>query len=162
MKKNFILVIITLIIVFSLANKVEAKSCEYGIPSPEILYNGSWTYTPVRKFKTSANVCLAKNMSVYFTTGKYIDSDYFTIEAELMEEDPKEYKPDEMAKRYIGKNKGLSGLSWTVAKRNDANLDSIGDQTCELYMRFRLSESSGQAQNGSFAPDMFRYTICVE
>lgn len=141
-------------------SNVDAQQCVYGLQSISIPYNGSWAYTKVRSFKTSANVCLADNMKVYFTMGSYLHGSSFEIEAQLMESDPKDYKPDEMAKSYIGVNRGNTGLTWSVKDVNKAHLDSVGDQTCELYMRFRTTEFL--AQNGSFDPDMFRYTICVD
>ena len=99
-------------------------------------------------------------MKVYFSSGSFFENAYFTIEAQLMEDDPAKYEPDEMAKTYIGVNNGLNGFTWSVDKVNNSNLDSVGDQTCELYMRFRTTEFL--AQNGSFDSDMFKYTICVE
>lgn len=97
-------------------------------------------------------------MTVTFTTGSYIEGSGFEIEAQLMESDPNE--ENEIAKTYIGKNTGLDVMQWNLKYTNTANLDSTGDQTCELYMRFRTTKVL--AQNGYFEPDMFRYTICVE
>ncbi len=159
MKKKIIF-IIGILVIGGFVSNVDAKECVYGLQSISIPYNGSWASTKVRKFKTSANVCLADNMSVLFTTGSYIDGSSFKIEAQLMESDPAEYKPDEIAKTYLGTNTGLDVMDWNRTYRNTANLDSVGDQTCELYMRFRVTKPL--AQNGSFEPDMFRYTICVE
>ena len=159
MKKKIIL-IIGILVMGGFISNVNAKECQYALQSISIPYNGSWVSTKVRSYKTSANVCLASNITVLFSSGSFLENSYFTIEAELMESDPAEYKPDELVKRYKGVNRGLDGFTWTKTATNTANLDSVGDQTCELYMRFRTTEFL--AQNGSFDPDMFRFTICVD
>lgn len=158
--KKILILIIGILIAGGFINNVNAQECVYGLQSVSIPYNGDWAETQVRSFKTSANVCLAKNMKVYFTTGSYISGSGYEIEAQLMESDPKKYYPDEMAKKYIGKNTGLDVMKWSRVETNNANLDSVGDQTCELYMRFRTTTFI--AQNGYFEPDMFRFTICVD
>lgn len=159
MKKKIIL-IIGILVMGGFISNVNAKECQHGLQSISIPYNGSWVSTKVRAYKTSANVCLAKNMTVLFSSGSFLENAYFTIEAELMESDPEKYKPDEWVKKYKGVNRGLNGFSWSLEDTNDANLDSVGDQTCELYMRFRTRDFL--YQNGSFDSDMFRFTICVE
>lgn len=159
MKKSLIL-IIGILIAGGFISNVNAQECVYGLQSISIPYNGSWVHTKVRSYKTSANVCLAKNITVKFAPGSFLENTYFTIEAKLMEDDPEKYEPDEWVKKYKGVNRGLNGFTWSLEDTNNANLDSVGDQTCELYMMFRTSEFL--YQNGYFEPDMFRFTICVD
>ncbi len=168
MKVNLLKVIIFGAFLFfatSLEN-VSARACEYGMPTPSIYYNGSWAYGQVVDLHTSANSCQAKNISVYFNQGAYIYLDNLFIEAWLMEndQDPNE---DEVAKKYLGHNHTLDETgfphdewNWTIIWENDQNLDSSGDQKCELYLKFRVPEPI--AQNGYFKEDLLRYTICVD
>lgn len=140
---------------------VEARTCEYGMPSPPIYYNGNWAYGQVINFKTSASSCLADNMYVYFSDGNYLSTHNFTIEAYLMEKD-KDPNPDDKAKLYFGYNSGYSLMKWTLQQKFDGNFDSAGDQTCELYMKFRLKEPLAHNNVEYFDSDMFRYTICMD
>lgn len=140
---------------------VEARTCEYGLPSPPIYYNGSWAYGQTIKLKTSASSCLAKNMSVYFSTGNYIANMGFHLDGYLMEEDYNGNAHD-LAKVYLGYNTGYDLMNWSVVRAVDDNLDSAGDQTCELYMKFRLTEPIAQNNFEYFSSDMFRYTICMD
>lgn len=140
---------------------VEAMECKYGLPSPPIYYNGNWAYGQTVKITTSASSCLAKNMSVYFDTGNSVYGMGFKFDGYLMEEDAPGNEHD-LAKVYLGANSGSSGLSWSVIRAVDGNLDSAGDQTCELYMKFRLTKPLAYNNFEYFDDDMFRYTICMD
>lgn len=156
----FILICLIFLVPFG---EVEARECAYNIPSPNIYYNGSWAYGPIYSLKTSASSCLAENMSVYFNdeAGYYFSTFKFTIEAYLMEDDefPNE---DDKAKLYYGLNTGYDVMKWNLEHEYSGNLDSAGDQTCELYMKFRLTEPFAPNDYQYFEEDMFRYTICVD
>lgn len=160
MKKKIIFV---LFIALFFVTKVNAK-CEYGIPSPAIPLNGAWIGYPELhyKFTTSASSCLAKNMRVYFTMGSVSPpSSKWYIEAMLMEYDvdPNE---DDPVKLYTGQLHAEGYVEWdeNVETLDNGNLDSAGDQTCELYMKFRLDPPINP--NGYLAADTFGYTICVD
>lgn len=140
---------------------VEARTCEHGMPSPPIYYNGNWAYGQIIKFKTSASSCLAENMYVYFNDGNYLVTHSFALEALLMEKD-NDPNPHDKAKLYYGYNSGYSSIAWDLKDKWEGNLDSAGDQTCELYMKFRLKEPLAQNNIEYFESDMFRYTICMD
>lgn len=159
MKKIFVLTIMA-ISLLSFSPKVYAE-CVNGIPSPPIYYDGRWTNEKARVFHTTAESCYADNMRVYFDAGSYHAPHNFTIEAYLMEDDPPKYEPDEKAKYYLGYNSDYNPIRWEFVEKYGGRLDSKGDQTCELYMKFRLKEPIA-GTNEYFKEDMFRYTICVD
>lgn len=160
MKKTLILLTIIIGGVTSITN-VNAE-CRSGIPSPPIYYDGRWTSDVAHVYTTSADSCYADNMRVYFTNGSYNAPHTFTVEAYLMEKDPPKYAPDEKAKYYLGYNSDYSTtMRWEFVKKFDGLLDSKGDKTCEMYMKFRLKEPIA-GNNEYFKEDMFRYTICVD
>lgn len=156
----FIIICVLFLIPFG---EVEARDCAYGMPSPPIYYNGNWAYGQINSLKTSASSCLADNMSVYFNdeAGSYFSTIGFTLEAYLMEHDeaPNE---DDKAKLYYGVNTGYDLMKWSVIQVFGGNLDSAGDQTCELYVKFRLKEPLAQNNFQYLEEDMFRYTVCVD
>lgn len=154
-KKLYIIIFLLTIISF----KTNAMVCEHGMPSPPIYYNGKWAYGQKINFKTSASSCLAKNMYVYFSDGGYLSAFNFTVEAYLMESDLGS-NPDDKAKKYYGYNNGYNLMRWELKEKWDGNLDSAGDQTCELYMKFRIKDPLAD-NNQYFDSDMFRYTICM-
>lgn len=162
MKKVIFIVFCTICtLVLSPLKKVSARECAYGIPSPKIYWNGNWAYGQTVKLKTSASSCLAANMSVYFDSGSYGANSTFNIEAYLMEED-QDPNEDDRAKYYIGYNNPYkyADIQWRPVESYPGNLDSAGDQTCELYMKFRIVESRQIIDY--FDDDLFRYTICVD
>ncbi len=161
MKKiMFIIICVFFLVPFGNA---EARDCAYGMPSPPIYYNGNWAYGQISYLKTSASACRAENMSVYFddAAGSYFANIGFTLDAYLMEHD--EYPNDhDLAKLYYGTNTGYDLMQWGLIDKIEGNLDSEGDQTCELYMKFRLREPLAQNNVEYFPDDMFRYTVCVD
>lgn len=150
---------------FALISCVYARDCAYGLPSPKLYDNGWWTKGQTVKLKTTASSCLAKNISVYFDLGNY----YFQlprnvfVEGILMEddEDPNE---DDPVKRYYGSTEaGVWGMNWTMdGILDNGNIDSAGDQTCELYMKFRLTDVIAENPSEYYPDDAFRYTICID
>lgn len=160
-KKKIIFAIICMF-VFMTSTTVDARTCEYGMPTPPIYYNGNWAYGQVVKFTTSASSCVSDNMYVYFNSGAYVSAHNFYLEAYLMENDTDPSDADEKAKYYVGYNSGSVIPQWNMIEKFGGNLDSAGDQTCELYMKFRLSEPLANNNYEYFPEDMFRYTICMD
>ncbi len=157
--KKIIFIVICIFVILPLT--VQARTCQYGLPSPKIYYNGNWAYGQVMNFRTSASSCLADNMYIYFNPGSYITIHNFYIEAYLMEYD-QDPNPHDKAKLYLGYNSGYDYPTWTLQQKFSGNLDSAGDQICELYMKFRLTQPLAYNNIEYFSDDMFRYTICMD
>ncbi len=136
--------------------------CDYGNPSPPINYNGSWAYGKRVQLTTSASSCLAENAHVYFQrVGDYMPTFSFYIDAILMEDDeaPNE---DDPVKSYYGHNDG-NGISWYGPETLDnGNLDSVGDNVCELYVKFRITPKLSGNNSQYFEDGLVRYTICMD
>ncbi len=155
--------IISLIMFLSFVTFANAKECVNGLPSPPIYYNGNWAFGQTIKLKTTASSCLATNTSVYFEQfGDYLPGFGFYAEAMLMEDDehPNE---DDPVKLYYGHSSGTSGWSWSKPEILDyGNLDSAGDQTCELYVKFRVHPKLASNNVEYFKQGLIRYTICMD
>lgn len=157
MKKKFILLLFACMFIFT--SKVNA-ACEYGIPSPEIYTNGSWTSDYIKNVKTSSDSCYGRNAKVTFSSGSYLPAGRFYIHGELYEDDPPG-NDDELIKTYKGYNNGYNLISWEVGKEyNMGKVDSPGDQTCELYMKFKI-ETIDASPYTIMKRDLFRYTMCI-
>lgn len=139
---------------------VNAQTCHYGIPSPRLPRNGAKVSDAVRELTTTASSCLATNMSVLFSNGAFLPIGILDIEASLMESDPPG-NADEEVKRYTGKKVGGTLIEWTFDRIvTTGNLDSAGDQKCELYLRVNLV--SEDPYNTSYIDaDLFRYSMCI-
>lgn len=168
MKKrlNYIIFAVGMFLTIAIPFKnVYAKHCEYGMPTPPIYYNGSWSKGQTIKYTTTASSCRAENISVYFSDGAYLPLSKIEIEAWLMEDDvdPNE---DDVAKKYSGTNTTIKDeepvydWTWNVDYVSSSNLDSAGDQVCELYVKFRMIRPIVEV--GYYEEDMLRYTVCVE
>ncbi len=74
------------------------------------------------------------------------------------DEDPNE---DDPAIMYYGYPYTGKLMEWYRGEDLDSgNLDSAGDRTCELYMRFRFANkvaNTGYLENG-----FFKYSICID
>lgn len=158
MKKG--LFVVLCLFTFLLMNEAEARTCREGIPSPPIYYNGSWTYELVTPMTTTASSCKASNMYVYFSDGSWGSNHYIEFDAYLMESDP-DGNEDEIAKEYYGENYAAS-TDWTLETTHSGNLDSAGDQVCELYMKFRVRNPKVSNNYQYYEADLFRYTICID
>lgn len=159
MKKNIILGIAILVSIFAFGLNVKAE-CHYGIPSPEIYTNGTWRKDTMRKTLTTADSCYGTNSSVYFSDGSVLPMGRFNVHAELWEEDPAG-NDDEKVKTYKGYNSGYTLMTWTYLGITTSGLiDGSGDQTCELYMRFKI-ELIDASPYTIMDSDLFKYTMCM-
>ncbi len=161
MKKYIFLFIFGFFLCAMFINIVNAQDCRYGMPSPVIWYNGSYSNDTVHDYDTTASSCLATNTAVYFSNGAFLPAVNFDLIAYLMEDDvyPNE---DEYVKKYKGHNNGYTLISWTfVTIMDNGNLDSAGDQTCEFYLKVGLSEPLANNNVEHFNSDLFRYSVCL-
>ncbi len=156
MKKSIILMLFMCMFIFT--PMVEAE-CKYGYPSPEISTNGSWRRDDTITLNTTADSCYGSNAKVYFSAGSYLPMGRFYIHAVLYEEDV--LNADDKVKTYRGYNNGYNVISWELMEvNNSGKIDSDGDQTCELYMNFRIED----VENGPIRImrlDLFKYSLCI-
>lgn len=158
MKKVF-LIMILFICGFISIGTVDA-ACEYGVPSPQIYTNGTWKKDGTFNVQTSADSCYGSNTAVYFSDGSYLPMGRFNINAQLWEEDPLG-NADEHVKNYQGYNSGYSLISWTFVNIvTSGKIDSTGDQTCELYMKFQIV-TIDPSPFTIMDTNLFKYTMCI-
>ena len=142
-------------------DSVEAKQCTGYKAAPYMYEVSPQTNTSVYKLKTAANVCKGSNTEVYFrgfrAAPASFPTDEITVHIYLKEDDP-DGNQDENVKRYqgVGRNRTISTISYWVL--NDGNIDSQGDQTCELYLQMC---TSGYCCNREVRASLFDYQICM-
>lgn len=142
---------------------VSARECEYGLQAPELPQGYAFNRGHLAKLKTTASACKGTNTAVYFSNFKSLPSWFVPtggtiVNALLNEEDPPEYKPDELVKKYAGLFTGRTLTEFVLLNTvTPGNIDSEGDQTCELYMTFNI------AGNGTrpVPQGLFSYSICM-
>ena len=166
MKKNIFL---TSLFIFSFffagVMNTSARTCEYGLQAPQIPQGYAENKGHLVELQTSANVCKGSNTSVYFSSfgslpSWYTPSSGTIVHAYLVEDDPPSSEPDERVKYYIGFFSGrvLTDFRLQVTI-TPGNIDSTGDQTCELYMLFSISGWTGEP---AIPQGLFYYNICMD
>ena len=150
MKKIFIFTIMTLLTLTILGpTKVSAKQCsgyQFAPPITPVLsdYKG-----PTYELQTAASSCIGNNTEVWFRNLTTIDAkyqyNYGEIHMYLYEDDPPASEPDEKVKYYQASviNRVITRIDMHTQYMTIQNIDSAGDQTCELYIRFSSSGESG-------------------
>ncbi|MCI9434921.1 MAG: hypothetical protein HFI86_06605 [Bacilli bacterium] len=165
MKKVIGMTFLLVVGVFFLKNtNVSARDCEVGLQAPNIPQAYDYKNGNLVSLKTSADSCYGSNTAVYFHNfgslpASYADKIGTVLYGDLMEEDPGD-NPDEKVKEYRGYFNGRVltdiNLSRTVTP---GIIDSQGDQTCELYMRFSISGVPG---GPAIPAGLFYYNICMD
>lgn len=156
--KKILITIMMVLSVFTM--KVNAQECVYGLQSPNLPYPPKWVKGRVYNITTSKSSCRGDQTAVYFDSGDYFPftSASFYVEARLVEDDPAAYEPDEEVKRYEGYISAYHGVEWILTNTYvKGNIDSSGDQTCELYMKFKQTDNYNQP----LEDNLFRYTMCM-
>lgn len=139
----------------------EAKECTGYKAAPYMYQVSPLTNTSIYKLKTAQNVCKGSNTEVYFRAFRAapssFPSDDITVRVSLKEDDP-EGNTDETVKNYVlyGWNRTISEISYTTVTAG--NIDSQGDQTCELYLQMC---TSGTCCNREVRATLFDYQICM-
>lgn len=162
MKKRMPILLILIAVMFAMGiQKVEAKSCSGVQAAPHMFQVSPYKKAPTFNLQTAQNVCKGSNTEVWFSGIKSLPDSWTyasgNLWIDLFEEDPAG-NDDEHVKSYIGwiTNKTITSivLDGTVTP---GNIDSVGDQTCELYLRMVSSGQYGK----SIEKSLFNYNICM-
>jgi len=164
MKKNMgLLIALVLTISFGEVQEVSAKTCSGNLYAPQIGQVVATNKGQTINLTTTASACKGSNTEVWYSNlGSlptiYIPSSGTVVYGSLYEEDPPG-NPDELVKSYIGWFSGRVLTDFTLQTTNTpGNIDSEGDQTCELYMTFYISGTYG----GTAIPErLFDYNMCM-
>ena len=163
MKKSlFFAALLTLFLTFVGTYDVSAKSCTKIKAIPHMYQVApEKTTLPSDPLTTSENTCKGTNTEVWFSSIKSMPDNWNyatgTIHIKLYEEDPPG-NPDELVKTYYGSvvNKTITSITLSSVD-TPGNIDSVGDQTCELYLQFYSSGKYG----ASIEKSLFNRQICM-
>ncbi len=157
--KKILLLILFLSTLFSVKiTSVYAKDCtdiRYSPPMPQVY--GYWQTKPTDRLKTSAPTCTGPNAQVWFGKLNYWSEWTILIFADLYEDD-EEPNPDDLVKGYTLYFVETGYLDRVEVVTHDyGNIESEGDQGCELFLRFH----SGGRQGRTTPANLFTYKICM-
>lgn len=164
MKKLTLTLLFTIAILFvACIENVEAKACTGPKPAPYMYEVSPWVKGPTYNLKTAASACKGSNTEVWFSAFRSLPTSTTTadgvIYVALWEEDPPG-NDDERVKQYLGQyyNRVITTfyLNYTSIA---GNIDSEGDQTCELYLMFE--GTTGTCCNKPIKSTLFDYNICM-
>lgn len=164
MKKMSLLIVGLYIALFCFKSSVNAADCAYGLQAPQIPQGYATNSGNVVNLYTSYSACKGVNTAVYFGSfgslpNWYVPDSNTVVHGYLMEDDPPASEPDETVKHYYGTFTGRTLTNFYLAATiTSGNIDSEGDQKCELYMDFSISGFNG----GTPIPQgLFYYSICM-
>lgn len=161
-RKMFSLIFLLTLIVFGIKN-VEAKTCTEIYAAPHIFEVAPDVATRPYSLTTAENTCKGYNTEVWFSSIKTMPDSWTyssgNLYMNLFEEDPPDYKPDEYVKEYVGyvTNRTITSIELNRIMTY-GNIDSEGDQNCELYLEFGSSGFFGR----SIEKSLFNYQICMK
>lgn len=162
MKNMAIITIITCLVLISV-NEVQAKTCTDYQPAPYMYEVAPDVKGPTFDLTTEADACKGSNTEVWFRGYRAFPSNYEiqdgAIHVRLWEEDP-EGNDDEQVKYYMGTfyNKVITEFR-LLNTFITGNIDSAGDQKCELYLTFAISGL--KCCYVEFKASVFDYNICM-
>ncbi|MBR3523980.1 MAG: hypothetical protein IKN87_04815 [Bacilli bacterium] len=164
MKKMPLLIVGLYIALFCFKINVNAADCAYGLQAPQIPQGYAYNSGDLVHLHTSYSACKGVNTAVYFggfgsLPNWFEPTPNTVVHGDLMEWDPQEYAPNETVKHYYGTFTGRTLTNFYLSSTvTPGNIDSEGDQTCELYMDFSISGFNG----GTPIPQgLFYYGICM-
>ncbi|MDD2435563.1 MAG: hypothetical protein PHO63_04840 [Bacilli bacterium] len=163
MKKNVLfLCLFAFGLLFVGAQQVNA-TCSGGLQAPQIAQVVATNKGLTTSLTTTASACKGSNTAVWFSNfgtlpNWYQPSSGTIVHGHLWEDDPVG-NPDERVKYYIGWFEGrvLTDF-WLQETYITGNIDSEGDQTCELYMTFFISGTYGDPP---IPQGLFYYNQCM-
>ncbi len=163
-KIGMMIFVVTLAFIIGTQN-VEARNYSPYYQSPYMYQIYPIVQGDVASVKTSYNTCRSENSGVLFSGFKtlpsyYPYSDGVLVHMNFYEDDPPASEPDEHIKKYTAvyfdreiSEVQISGYS------GDRNIDSAGDQTCELYLTFYISGNQGGTP---ITQSLFTYRMFME
>ncbi len=157
--KKMLFLVLFLSALFSIKiTSVDAKDCTdiyYGPPMPQVY--GYWQTKPSYELKTSAPTCTGPNAQVWFGKLNQWSESTNVIYAYLYEDD-EEPNPDDLVKRYELHYIETGYMDYVRYHTYDTgNIESEGDQGCELYLKFQ----SGGRQGRTTPANLFTYQVCM-
>lgn len=165
MKKIVLVTTILLFITISIFPKTtHAKTCTNYQPQPYFYQVAPDVTTPVYHLQTASNVCQGTNTEVWFRAFRTFPESYGYLDAKfdvwLYEDDPADSEPDELVKKYIFRviNRVITE-AYLLDTPTPGNIDSTGDQTCELYLQ--IGGLTGQCCYIPMEKTVFDYNICM-
>lgn len=157
-KKTFLLILFVGCLFLIKATSVEAKDCTdiyYGPPMPQVY--GYWQTKPPYKLKTSAPTCTGPNAQVYFGKLNYWAETTNVIYAYLYEDDV-DPNSDDLVKKYELYYNQTGYMDYVrMYIFDEGNIESEGDQGCELYLKFQ----SGGIRGKTTPANLFTYQVCM-
>ncbi len=164
MKQKFILFILAFLIVIVGMPKVYARNYSDYLPNPYMYVVDPPTKGETVTLQASYGTCRAQDVGTMFYNFKQLpELDIYgndaVIHAEMYEEDPAQYKPDEHIKNYrlVYFNRTLNEI-YIDKIMETGNIDSTGDAYCELYLQFYISGY----YRSEFKYQVFEYRMFVE
>ncbi|MDD2377709.1 MAG: hypothetical protein PHD10_02750 [Bacilli bacterium] len=164
MKKISLSTFVFLVGIFLISvENVQAKTCSGQKPAPYMYEVSPWVNGPIFPLTTAASACKGSNTEVWFNAFRSLPADTTVadgvIYVALWEDDPPG-NDDERVKAYYGLfyNRVVTDfyLDYTSIT---GNIDSEGDQTCELYLVFE--GITGECCNIPVRATLFDYNICM-
>lgn len=141
--------------------KVEARTCSGIYAAPHLYQVSPDVRSNTYNLQTAYNQCLGSNTEVWFSSIKSMPDNWNfasgNLWINLWEEDPAG-NDDEHVKQYVGyiTNKTITSIQLNKTITPGA-IDSAGDQTCELYLKFGSSGQYGLTIEKS----LFNYQVCM-
>lgn len=165
MKKNLILITLLISFIFILGiPQAHARNYTEYLPNPYMYQVVPKVSGPTKTLIASYGTCRAQDAGVMFYHFKTIPEDAYSFDdavvtAELYEDDPPSYEPDEYIKEYrlVYFSRELSDILIDV-RMESGNIDSSGDPECELYMKFFMSGDIKKP----FNRQIFEYRMFME
>ena len=161
MKKVSLFMIAMAVILFNAPLMTFAQCTGYQ-PAPYFYEVSPARNTSIYSLTTSANTCYGSNTAVWFANFRSFPESY-TYDAKfnitLYESDP-EGNDDERVKTYFARvqNRVITDLYLQTIHTTGA-IDSVGDQTCELYLSFH--SATGVCCYHQISASVLDYNICM-
>lgn len=164
MKKIFMLSILAMIAMFGSQNVCAAASTTGWLHGPSLVAGGGYVATEVYRLTTPTQTSVTYSMtSVYFNRTANLPSDFVSndnryLKGVLMEDDASP-NADDQIKTYTCHFEGRRLGDCDVSIHGSGNIDSAGDKTVELYLKFLLPYAYGDPSYGTGS--FFDYIVSV-
>lgn len=164
MKKIFMLSILAMIAMFNRQNVCAAASSTGWLHGPSLVAGGGYVATEVYRLTTPAQTSVTYSAtSVYFDRTRDLPDSFEVnnlryLKAVLMEDDVSP-NADDQIKTYTCHFEERRLTNCDVEVHGSGNIDSAGDKTVELYLKFLLPYVYGDPSYGTGS--FFDYIVSV-